>query len=102
MMQETSADIPAEKIPRGYLSGQGLVTLLALVGAKRIDVEALRERTKLKSVAFGDLLSWLQQEYLVDVVARQAGDRLEEKVELTEWGRQVLFSTLERTCELPE
>ena len=84
------------------LSGQSLVTLLALVGARRLNVEALRERTKLNPSAFGSLLGWLQREYLVDVVSALDGDHVEEKVELTEQGEAVLVSMLEKTCELPE
>jgi hypothetical protein len=84
------------------MSGQGLVTLLALVGTRRMDVEALRERTKLTPVAFGSLLGWLQREYLVDLVSNLVGDRIEEKAELTEKGEAVLVSMLEKTCELPD
>ena len=83
-------------------SGQSLVALLALVGSKRLDVEALRARTKLTPAAFGTLLGWLQREYLVDVVSNLGGDVVEEKVELTEKGETVLIGLLERTCELPE
>jgi len=75
---------------------------LALVGAKRMNVEALRGRINLSPHAFGNLLGWLQREYLVDVVSALDGDRVEEKVELTEQGEQVLVSMLEKTCELPE
>jgi len=84
------------------LSGQSLVTLLALVGTKRMDVETLREKTKLTHSAFGSLLGWLQREYLVDVVSTLNGDRVNEKVELTEKGEEALISMLEKTCELPE
>ena len=84
------------------MSGQSLVALLALVGAKRMEVEALRARIKLTPFAFGNLLGWLQREYLVDVVATLDGERVEEKVELTDKGESVLVSMLEQTCELPE
>jgi DNA-binding MarR family transcriptional regulator len=67
-----------------------------------MDVEALRERTRLTPSAFGDLLGWLQREYLVDVVTHLEGDRVVEKVELTEKGEAALVSMLEKTCELPE
>jgi hypothetical protein len=84
------------------LSGQSLVALLALVGTKRMDVEALRGRTRLTPFAFGSLLGWLQREYLVDVVSSLNGDLVEEGVQLTEKGELVLVSMLEQTCELPE
>jgi hypothetical protein len=84
------------------LSGQSLVTLLALVGAKRMDVEALRERTKLTPLAFENLLEWLQREYLVDLITSLEGDKVKESVALTEKGETVLVGTLESTCELPE
>ena len=84
------------------LSGQSLVALLALVGTKRMDVESLRERTRLTPFAFGNLLRWLQREYLVDLVSNLEGSDVEEKVELTEKGEAVLVSMLEETCELPE
>ncbi len=84
------------------LSGQSLVALLALVGTKRMDLETLRGRTRLSSPAFGQLLGWLQREYLVDVVSTLDGRRLDEGVELTERGESVLLSMLEQTCELPE
>ena len=65
-------------------------------------MEVLRGRTKLKPAAFGSLLSWLQREYLVDVVSCLAGDKVQERVELTERGENLLLGILERTCELPE
>jgi hypothetical protein len=102
MMQETSELDPLDSVPRDIVSGQSLVTLLALVGTKRMDVAALRARTKLASVTFGGLLGWLQREYLVDVVSTCAEGRIEEKVALTEKGEVVLLRLLERTCELPE
>lgn len=84
------------------LSDQSLAALLALVGSRRMSVEALRGRMKLKPYAFGSLLRWLQREYLVDVVSTLQGDRVEEKVELTDRGEAVLVGMLEKTCELPE
>jgi len=101
-MQETTSMGPTGSAPWDVLPGQCLVTLLALVGTKRMDVEALRVRTKLTPVAFGSLLSWLQREYLVEVVSNLDGDRVEEKAQLTEHGEAVLVSMLEKTCELPE
>jgi len=101
-MQETTTVGPSNAVPWDILSGQSLLALLALVGTKRMDVEALRGRTKLTPFAFGNLLGWLQREYLVDVISNLQGDEVEEKVELTERGEAVLVSMLERTCELPE
>ncbi len=84
------------------LSGQSLVALLALVGARRMNVEVLRGKISLNPHAFGNLIAWLQREYLVDIVSTLDGDLVEEKVELTEKGEAVLVSMLEKTCELPE
>jgi hypothetical protein len=102
MMQKQLTMGPAYDGSRAMLSGQSLVTLLALVGAKRMNVEALRGRINLNPRAFGNLLGWLQREYLVDLVSTLDGDRVEENVELTEKGEAVLVSMLEKTCELPE
>ena len=102
MMQEQMTLGPAYDGPRAMLSGQSLVTLLALVGAKRMSVETLRRRINLTPQAFGSLLGWLQREYLVDIVSGLDGDQVEVKVELTERGESVLVSMLESTCELPE
>ena len=65
-------------------------------------MDALREKSKLTPAAFASLLSWLQREYLIDVVSSLKGDLKEELVELTEKGEAVLVSMLERACELPE
>ena len=100
-MRETTTD-PANATPGDVLTGQSLVALLALVGTKRMDVQALRGRTKLTPSAFGNLLGWMQREYLVDVISNLKGDEVEEKVRLTEKGEAVLVSLLEKTCELPE
>lgn len=102
MMQETRTIGPANASPRDIMPGQTLVALLALVGTRRMDVEVLRNRTKLAPVAFGNLLAWLQREYLVDVVSALDGEQVEERIELTENGESVLLSMLEKTCELPE
>jgi len=102
MMQEQMTMGPAYDGSRAVLSGQSLVTLLALVGAKRMNVGALRERVNLNPRAFGSLLGWLQREYLVDLVSALDGDHIEEMVELTEKGEAVLVNMLEKTCELPE
>ena len=102
MMQETSEIGPAASVPRDIVSSQSLVALLALVGAKKMDVANLRAKTRLPTAAFGSLLGWLQKEYLVDVVSTLAGGRIVEDVALTERGEAVLVGLLERTCELPE
>jgi hypothetical protein len=101
-MQETRTVGPIRSGPWDILSNQSLVTLLALVGSRRMDVKALQERTKLAPFAFDDLLRWLQREYLVEVVSTLDGDNVAEKVRLTERGETVLVGMLERTCELPE
>jgi len=101
-MQEATTVGPRNTLPRDVLSGHSLVTLLALVGTRRMDVEALRERTKLTPLAFENLLGWLQREYLVDVITSLEGEQVKESVALTEKGEAVLVSMLESTCELPE
>ena len=102
MMQETSSVGLTGQAPWDVLPGQSLVTLLALVGTKKMEVEALRAKAKLTPAAFGSLLGWLQREYLVDVVPNLEGDAVEQKVALTEKGEVLLVGMLERTCELPE
>lgn len=67
-----------------------------------MDVRTLQERTKLSPLAFGNLLGWLQQEYLVEVVSGLNGNEIAQKVQLTDRGETVLVSILEKTCELPE
>jgi len=89
-------------VPWDATFGQSLVTLLALVGTRRMDVEALRERTKLSHFAFQNLLGWLQREYLVDVITSLDGEKVKENVALTDRGEAALVSVLETTCELPE
>jgi len=81
---------------------QSLVTLLALVGSKRMDVRVLQERTKLAPFTFENLLGWLQRKYLVEVVSSLKGDEVVENVQLTDRGETVLVRMLERTFELPE
>jgi len=102
LMQEATTLGPRSSVPWDVMSGQSLATLLALVGTKRMDVEALRERTRLTPLAFEALLGWLQREYLVDVITSLDGDKVREDVGLTERGEEALVSMLERTCELPE
>jgi hypothetical protein len=102
MMQETRTVGPVSEGPWDIMSGQSLVALLALVGTRRMGVEALRGRTKLTTSAFGGLLNWLQREYLVDITSTLEGGRVEEKAELTDKGEAFLVCMLEKTCELPE
>ena len=102
MMQEQSEVGPKSSSPWDLVPGQSLLTLLALVGSKQMYVEVLRESTRLTKAGFRNLLGWLQKEYLVDVVSTLSGDRVEEKVALTETGEEVLIRLLENTCELPE
>jgi hypothetical protein len=101
-MQEATTIGLRNPVPWDMMSGQGLVTLLALVGTKRMDVEALREKTRLTPFAFENLLGWLQREYLVDVITALEGDEVKENVALTDKGEAALVSMLESTCELPE
>ena len=102
LMQEATTFGPRNALPRDVLSGQSLLTLLALVGTKRVDMETLRERTKLTPFVFENLLAWLQREYLVDVITSLEGDQVKEGVTLTERGEAALVRMLESTCELPE
>ena len=102
MMQEQTSMVSAGGITPDVLPGQSLAALLALVGTKKMGVEALRSRTMLTPRAFATLLDWLQRDYLVDIVTSLEGMRVDEKVRLTEKGEAVLLSLLERTCELPE
>ena len=62
----------------------------------------MRARTKLAPSAFRNSLRWLEREYLVDMVSSLDGDRISEKVELTDKGEELLVRMLEKTCELPE
>jgi len=84
------------------LTGQSLSALLALAGAQRLGVDELRTRMRLSSRGFGTLLSWLQREYLVDVVSRLDGYEVRETVVLTDKGEKLLLGLLEQMCELPE
>jgi len=102
LMQEATTVGPRNTVPWETLSGQSLVTLLALAGTKRMDVGALRERTRLAPLAFENLLEWLQREYLIDVITSLEGDQVKESIVLTEKGEAALISLLESTCELPE
>jgi hypothetical protein len=67
-----------------------------------MELKALRERIRLTPFAFGKLLGWLQQEYLVEVVSGLERDEVSEIVQLTDRTKSVLVSILEHTCELPE
>ena len=101
-MQETTTIDSAGIAAWDIMSGQSLVTLLALVGTRRMDVQALRKRTKLTPLAFENLLGWMQREYLIEVISSLEGTQVEEKAQLTEKGEAVLVGLLEKTCELPE
>jgi hypothetical protein len=102
MMQETRTIGPTNSVPWDFLSGQSLVTLLALVGTKQMSVEDLRRKTKLTPEAFESLLGWLQREYLIDLISTLEGNQVEEDAVLTDRGETLLVSMLEKTCELPE
>ena len=102
MMQEARTLDPIWAGEWDAKSGQSLIALLALVGAKQMNVNALRRRMKLAPSAFEALLSWLQREYLVDAVSTLDGGRVEEHLVLTDKGESVLVGVLEQTCELPE
>lgn len=101
-MQEQLQISPSVNAHRDALGNQGLVVMLALVGSKRMEVASLRTRTRLTPSAFGSLLDWLREGYLVDVVATLDGERIRETVELTDRGEATLLELLEMTCELPE
>ncbi len=102
MMQETTTVGPAKAAALEIPAGESLVALLALVGTKRMDIEALRGRMKLTPLAFEKLVGWLQAEYLVDIVSSLEGGGVRERVKLTEKGEAALLSLLERTYELPD
>lgn len=76
--------------------------MLALAGAKRLNVADLQARMKLTHEGCEELLSWLQEQYLVDLVSTLSGAEVSETVEHTDRGERVLISLLEQTCELPE
>ncbi len=101
-MQEATTIAPGNAIPWDIIPGQSLLALLALVGTKRMEVETLRERTKLAPINFVALLAWLQHEYLVDIISGLEDGVVKEEVRLTDLGEAVLVTMLERTCELPE
>ncbi len=94
--------VPGNTVPWDIIPSQSLAALLALVGTKRMDVAALRERTELAPINFIALLAWLQHEYLVDIISTLEGNEVKEEVQLTDLGEAALISMLERTCELPD
>ena len=103
MIQETQTRGPPRRLRNGTLAtGMSLTALLALAGSRKLEVPELQARMKLTADGFEELLSWLQREYLVDVVASLEGDGVSETVRLTERGERVLIGMLEQTCELPE
>ena len=103
MIQETQTMGPFGRISRGALAtSTSLTALLALAGSRKVEVAELQARMKLTPEGCEDLLSWLQREYLVDVVSSLQGNQVRETIRLTDKGERVLISLLERTCELPE
>lgn len=84
------------------MTSEGLAALLALAGSRRLGAEELRRRMKLPSQGFGSLLSWLQREYLVDLVSSLEDRRVSSSIVLTDRGERVLLGLLENMCELPE
>ncbi len=101
MMQDTQT-VGHRTGPHEGMSAQGLAALLALAGSRQLDVDGLRRRTRLSQRGFESLMAWLQREYLVDLVCTLDGERVKERLALTERGEAVLLALLERTCELPE
>jgi DNA-binding MarR family transcriptional regulator len=103
MMQETRTIDPITEaggvVP---LTSQSLTALLALAGPKQLDVSSLTARMKLDAKEFEALLSWLQREYLVDLVSSLEGQRVRTHVVLTDRGERLLVNLLEQICELPE
>jgi CTP-dependent riboflavin kinase len=94
---------PFGRTSKGTLAtAESLTALLALAGSRRVEVDELQARMKLTAEGCEELISWLQREYLVDVVSSLDGRKVRDVVQLTDKGEQVLISLLERTCELPE
>jgi hypothetical protein len=94
---------PFGRTSKGTLAtAESLTALLALAGSRKVEVDELQARMKLTPEGCGELLSWLQREYLVDIVSSLDGKKVTEVVQLTDRGERVLISLLERTCELPE
>jgi hypothetical protein len=103
MIQETQTMGPFGRASKGTLAtAESLTALLALAGSRRVEVDELQARMKLTPEGCEELLSWLQREYLVDVVSGLDGNKVTEIVRLTDKGERVLLGLLERTCELPE
>lgn len=101
-MQEQASNGPTRAVQWDEMPGQSLAALLALVGTKRMGVDSLMVRARLTPTAFADLLNWLREERLVDLVSSPEEGQVRAKVELTDRGESVLLALLERTCELPE
>jgi hypothetical protein len=103
MMQETYRTGSSEESgPQVYLDARGLGALLALAGSRKLQVGALRSKMKLTPSGADALVSWLQREYLVDVVSSLDGTEVREALVLTDLGEKVLLGLLEQMCELPE
>jgi hypothetical protein len=94
---------PFGRTSKGTLTtAESLTALLALAGSRRVEVDELQARMKLTPDGCEELLSWLQREYLVDIVSSLDGREVSQVLKLTDRGERVLISLLERTCELPE
>jgi DNA-binding MarR family transcriptional regulator len=103
MKQETKIVGPkSDELSVPITTNESLAALLALAGAKRLDVSELMVRTRLNPSGLLALISWLQREYLVDIVSSLEGNEVRERLELTDKGEQVLIGLLEKMCELPE
>lgn len=102
MMQEAMETTPQGNVLWGTAPAQGLYAMLALAGAGHLEVEELRQRTRMTPSSYYSLLQWLQMEYLVDLVSTLRGQEIHHTVGLTERGEALLVSILEQTCELPE
>ena len=77
--------------------------MLALASSRDgIDSARVRKKLGIPAPLYGDLLGGLQRRYLVDVVSQLRGNEVHETLRLTEDGRSLLTSALERMCELPE
>ena len=102
MIQETLARASSRKLSGTLATNMSLTALLALAGSRRLEVADLQARMKLTAEGCEELLSWLQREYLVDVVSSLQGNVVSETIQLTDKGERVLIGLLEQTCELPE
>ena len=102
MIQEILTRAPSRKLSGTLATSTSLTALLALAGSRRLEVAELQARMKLTAEGCEELLSWLQREYLVDVVSSLQGNVVNETIQLTDKGERILIGLLEQTCELPE